>query len=156
MTINIEQVVAAKSEVFVAMLMTQENTSLTEELENMYELLIDPVLTDLDYTPYRVDRDFGAHNLAKTIIAGIEQVAVVLVDLTKDPDRGPSGNVLFEAGYAKGIGKPVVWLCREDVATRCTPFDLLPYSQVRWKSAGLAKRKDELREKLKIHVSVPV
>lgn len=67
-----------------------------------------PALTDTGHTPYRVD--FAAHNnkIDDEIIAEIRRSKLVIVDTT-----GARPNTYYEAGFAKGLGIPVLWCCNE-------------------------------------------
>ena len=70
----------------------------------------------------------------------IRDSAFVLVDLTHD-NRG----AYWEAGYAEGLGKPVLYICEkskfEDTQTH---FDTNHSTTVCWNSANPAKFKDDL------------
>ena len=65
-----------------------------------------PALRAVGLDPYRVD--FNDHNdsIDDRIIAAIRSSRVMIADLT-----GLRGGVYFEAGYAKGLGIPVIWTC---------------------------------------------
>ena len=55
--------------------------------------------------------------------------AGVLADVTEQ-----RSGVYFEAGYALGLGLPVIWSVRKDDAKN-VHFDTAQYSQIRWESA---------------------
>ncbi len=66
-------------------------------------------------------------NIMRVQIAG---AAFVLADLT----HGNPG-AYWEAGYAEGLGKPVVYMCRKDVfEMRGTHFDTNCCTTVPWSS----------------------
>jgi len=43
--------------------------------------------------------------------------------------------VYFEAGYALGLGRPVIWTCREDRMDQDRHFDTTQYNHVVWRDA---------------------
>lgn len=73
------------------------------------------------------------------IIAEIRIAGLVVADFT-----GGRGGVYYEAGYAQGLGIPVVWTCREDYfREKGVHFDTRQYNHIVWRDAA------DLREKLK-------
>jgi hypothetical protein len=67
-----------------------------------------PALADTGYSPYRVD--LAAHNdkIDNKIVAEIRRSKIVVVDAT-----GARPNAYFEAGFAMGLGIPVIWCCSD-------------------------------------------
>jgi hypothetical protein len=67
---------------------------------------IQPALVETGYKPYRID--FEAHESAidDEIIAALRRSKLVIVDAT-----GGRPNAYFEAGFAMGLGVPVIWCC---------------------------------------------
>jgi nucleoside 2-deoxyribosyltransferase len=53
----------------------------------------------------------------------------VVADITEQKN-----GVDFEAGYARGLGLPVIWSVRKDDAKN-VHFDGAQYKQIRWESA---------------------
>jgi len=49
-----------------------------------------------------------------------------VIDLT-----GHRNGVYFEAGYAKGLGREVIWTCNEEDGKN-THFDADHFNQIRW------------------------
>jgi len=70
------------------------------------------------------------------IVAEIRRSGLVVADLT-----GDRGGVYFEAGFAKGLGIPVIWCCRNDWFEK-VHFDANHYNFIVWKTPN------ELAEKL--------
>jgi len=54
---------------------------------------------------------------------------------------GHRGSVYFEAGFAMGLGKPIIWSCRKDYFKDCQ-FDTRQYNHIEWENA------EELYKKL--------
>ena len=50
----------------------------------------------------------------------------------------------WEAGYAEGLGKPVIYTCREDVM-KDTHFDTNHHLIVKWTTKGIADAVDRLK-----------
>ena len=64
---------------------------------------------------------------------------MVVADFT-----GGRGGVYYEAGYAQGLGIPVVWTCRQDYFDKeGVHFDTQQYNHIVWDDPA------DLREKLK-------
>ena len=70
------------------------------------------------------------------IIAQIRRSGIVVADFT-----GQRQSVYFEAGFALGLGRQVIWTCRADSVSDLH-FDTRQYNHIAWKDP------DELREKL--------
>lgn len=68
----------------------------------------EPALTDTGHKPYRID--LAAHNnkVDDEIIAEIRRSKILIVDVT-----GARPNAYFEAGFAMGLGIPVIWCCND-------------------------------------------
>jgi hypothetical protein len=60
------------------------------------------------YKPFRVDQKEHNNDITDEIIAGIRGSKFLVADLT-----GHRNGVYYEAGFAKGLGIEVVWLCRK-------------------------------------------
>jgi hypothetical protein len=63
------------------------------------------------YRPYRVDRESHNNKIDDEIIANIRISRLVVADLT-----GVRPNVFYEAGFAHGLGIPVLLTCNESYA----------------------------------------
>ena len=56
--------------------------------------------------------------------------------------------VYYEAGFAQGLGLPVIWTCRKDVLDLdLVHFDTRQYAHIAWETSG------ELRDKLSKRIS---
>jgi hypothetical protein len=90
------------------------------------------------YSAYRVDSAQHNGKIDDRIIADIRESGLVVADFT-----GQRGGVYFEAGFALGIGIPVIWTCRADHEKELH-FDTRQYNHILWASPGeLAARLDE-------------
>ena len=94
---------------------------------------------DTGFSMMRVDMQEYNDKICERIIAEIKKSRFLIVDVT-----GHRHAVYFEAGYAMGMGLPVIWTCREDHKPDCHKiFDTRQYNHIFWKTP------DELREKLR-------
>ncbi|HFK1518204.1 TPA: nucleoside 2-deoxyribosyltransferase [Bacillus cereus] len=97
------------------------------EMDSVYKNAIAMAVKEAGYDPIRIDKVEHNNKIDDEIIAKIKQSKFVIADFT-----GHRGGVYFEAGYAMGLGKPVIWTCREDDLTNLH-FDTRQYSHIVWK-----------------------
>ena len=84
----------------------------SNELDNVYINAIKPAIEDkafYDYVAVQVGKKEHNNDITDEIIAGIRSCHFMIADMT-----GYRGGVYFEAGFAKGLGKPVIFTCRKD------------------------------------------
>ena len=84
-----------------------------------------PALGNAGYKPVRIDRKERSGRIDDEIIAGIRRARFLVCDLTCGlpacPDSGSEmtaaacGSIHYEAGFAHGPGKLVIWTCRKDL-----------------------------------------
>ncbi len=102
------------------------------------------------YTPHRVDEDnLHSDKLDDRVMAGIRRSRIVVADFTCEefcragsatPEGLTNGNVYYEAGFAHGLGLPVIYTCREDCQDYLR-FDTRQINHILWKdSVDLARR----------------
>jgi nucleoside 2-deoxyribosyltransferase len=65
------------------------------------------------------------------IIVELKQCRFVIADVTF-----AAAGVYFEAGYALGMGRPVIWTCRTDRHRTDMHFDTRQYNHILWESAA--------------------
>ena len=75
------------------------------------------------------------------IIAEIRRSRFIVADFTQG-DSGPRGGVYYEAGFAHGLGLPVIFTCKEGDKDELH-FDTNHYNHIVWTTP------EDLREKLK-------
>lgn len=80
------------------------------------------------YHPFRVDNREHNDDITDEILAGIRTSRFVLADFT-----GQRNGVYYEAGFAAGLGKPVVRTVRED-ETNDLHFDTRQLNHIRWRA----------------------
>jgi hypothetical protein len=83
-------------------------------------------IEDAGYKSMRVDQKEHANKIDDEIIAEIRRSAFLVSDFT-----GHRGGVYFEAGFAMGLGLPVIWTCRKDHISDLH-FDIRQYNCIDW------------------------
>jgi len=102
--------------------------SFSSAMKPMWTDAIKPAIQNAGYTPYRVDEEPHSDNIIFRIMAEIKNSRFVVADVTEQKN-----GVYFEAGYALGLGLPVIWTVRKDDAKN-VHFDTAQYNQIRWES----------------------
>jgi nucleoside 2-deoxyribosyltransferase len=106
------------------------------------------VETDCGLQVLRVDRVEHNDNITDRILAGIRSAQFVVADFT-----GQRPGVYFEAGFAMGLGRTVIWTCRADEKDAIR-FDTRQYNHIFWTDPADLRRR--LAERIKATVSIPV
>ena len=110
-----------KDQAFVAMAFAQS-------LRPAWELGIRDALRKAGYSPYRVDADEHLDRIDAKLIAEIRNSRFLVADVTLQRP-----GVYFEAGFAIGLGLPVVWTVRKDDLQN-VHFDTRQYNHVVWET----------------------
>jgi hypothetical protein len=110
------------------------------DMTRAYDEGIAPAVERLGYRPIRIDRQEHINKIDDEIIAEIRRAAFVIADFSCGPD-GVRGGVYYEAGFAAGLGIPVIHMVREsDVGT--LHFDTRQINHIVWSDPA------DLRQKL--------
>jgi nucleoside 2-deoxyribosyltransferase len=115
-----------------------------ESLTGIYDSGFQIGILNAGYNPIRIDRVEHTNRIDDEIIAGIRNSRFIVADFT-----GHRGGVYFEAGYALGLGLPVIWCCRIDDVENLH-FDIRQYNCIVWENA------DDLAEKLSRRIAASV
>jgi nucleoside 2-deoxyribosyltransferase len=136
---NLESVAGriTSKQVFVAM-------SFDDSLTAAFKDGITKALTLASYEPMRVDLKEHNDKICDVIISEIRRSKFLVADFTLHRP-----GVYFEAGYALGLGLPVIWTCRQDEVEKAH-FDTRQYNHIVWKDP------DELCEKLKRRIEATI
>ncbi len=106
------------------MAMAYSNLALT----NIYREQLRPATKQAGFDLRRLDEEPPAGLLDARLRVEIQLARFVVADLT-DANAG----AYWEAGYAEGLGKPVIYTCRHDVfTTRGTHFDTSHHHTIKW------------------------
>ena len=88
---------------------------------------VEKAIKDAGFEPMRVDLKEHNSKICDAIIAEIRKSRFMVADFT-----GHRGGVYYEAGFAQGLGIPVIWTCREAEIDK-THFDTRQYNHIAWK-----------------------
>ena len=99
--------------------------------EDAYVKGIVPALTISGYRPVRIDKKEHNNKIDDEIIAEIRRSRFLVADFTCEP-KNVRGGVYYEAGFAQGIGIPVIWTCK-DTSINELHFDTRQYAHIVWK-----------------------
>lgn len=130
-----------------------------DEMNSVYNNAIKPAIESEEcgkFKAFRVDNHEHNNDITDEIIAGIKKSRFIIVDLT-----GYRGGVYYEAGFAKGLGKPVILTCRKDwfdgqlddngrIIKEKVHFDINHLNIIVWENELDLKNRLELRIKATI------
>lgn len=120
---------SSTNQVFIAM-------NFDKEFGACYTSGIKRALDETGYKPYRIDYEEHVDRIDDKILSEIKRSKFIVAEFT-----GQKHGVYFEAGYALGLGIPVIWICHE-VDKDSLHFDTRQYNHILWDD------KDDLKEKL--------
>ena len=118
-----------KMQVFIAM-------SFAKDMRSVWTNGIKPAIEKAGYRPYRIDKEPHSDMIDVKIMAEIKNSRFLVADVTQQRN-----GVYFEAGYALGLGLPVIWCVKED-DLKNVHFDTRQYNHITYQT------EDELKEKL--------
>ena len=102
-------------------------------MNDVYEKGFRTAIEAAGYTPLRIDRKPDLiGKIDDEIIAEIRRSRFVVADFTHD-ERGARGGVYYEAGFAHGLGLPVIFTCRKDMIDE-THFDTRQFNHILWEN----------------------
>jgi nucleoside 2-deoxyribosyltransferase len=136
---RLQQVNVASGMGFVAM-------SFRDEFTPLYAHGIEPGIQAAGYNAIRVDRKEHNNRIDDEIIASIKQSRFLVADFTLN-----RGGIYFEAGFAMGLGLPVIWLAREDQLAE-VHFDNRQYNFITWCEGTW----DELCDRLRFRIEATI
>lgn len=105
--------------VFIAM-------AFTSDLVSAWNEGIRPGVEAAGLRPIRIDKREHNEKICDLIVAEIRKSCLIVADVTEHRQ-----GVYFEAGFALGLGIPVVWCCRRDQLDECH-FDTRQYNHIVW------------------------
>jgi nucleoside 2-deoxyribosyltransferase len=97
-------------------------------------------IRDAGYRPHRVDDVHHVDQISDRIIADIRRSRFVVADLT-----GHRQGVYYEAGFARGLDKPVFYTCRDDEKDKIH-FDIRQFNCIMWTEPG--RLAQQLRDRI--------
>ena len=108
-----------------------------DEVQPLWAEVIEPSIRASGYEPLRIDTKQHNGKIDDEIMASIRTARFVVADFT-----GNRGGAYCEAGFAHGLGLPVVFMCRDGDDLH---FDIRQYNCIFWKLENL----DDARARLK-------
>jgi hypothetical protein len=97
-----------------------------DSVTSLWTDAIYPAIEHAGFEPKRIDQHEHNNKIDDEIIAMLRQSKFVVADYT-----GNRGGVYFEAGFALGLGLPVIWTCRNDFLEQIH-FDTRQYNFITW------------------------
>ena len=114
---------------------------LHEDMDDVYKNGIEPAIEDAGYKPMLISNKEHINKIEDEIIAEIRRSRFVVADFTHNTRKGVRGSVYYEAGFAHGLGLPVIFATRQKQVEKLH-FDTSHYSHIAWKS------EEDLRDQL--------
>ncbi len=108
----------------------------SDETRTAYESGIEPAISAAGFTAIRIDRKEHNNEIPDEIIAEIRNSEFMVADFT-----GQRAGVYYEAGFAMGLGRTVIWCCRKDEIGKLH-FDTNHKNHIDWETP------EDLRERL--------
>ena len=97
-----------------------------ETLKPVYCNGFEPALKQTGYLPIRLDLEEHNEKICDRVLSQIRKSGLLVADVTNQ-----RASVLFEAGFAFGLGIPVIWTCRSSEED-ALPFDTRQYPHIFW------------------------
>ena len=111
------------SQAFVAMW-------INDRTEAAFEKGLRPGIEDAGYEALRIDKKEDVVKIDDEIMSEIRASRFLVTDFTHG-DGGARGGVYFEAGFAQGLGLPVIYTCHRDMV-EYLHFDTRQYAHILW------------------------
>ena len=99
-------------------------------MDDAYENGIAPAIESAGFSAKVINRDPTVDKIDDAIVAEIRKSKFIVADFTHG-DKGARGGVYFEAGFAMGLGIPVIYTCRKDMIDE-VHFDTRQYNHIVW------------------------
>ena len=111
-----------------------------DEMREVYVKGLEPAVRDAKYRVKKADSEPHNEWIMNQVLGDIRIAPFVVADFT-----GHAEGVYYEAGFAKGLGKPVIHTCKAS-DFREAHFDTKQINHVLWDSPA------DLRAKLREHI----
>ncbi|WP_419921972.1 hypothetical protein [Candidatus Poriferisodalis sp.] len=121
-----------------------------DSTNDLFECGIRPAIEHAGYRPRRIDQVATLNKIDDQIIAEIKRSRFLVADFTHG-DEGVRGSVYYEAGFAHGLGIPVIFT-GDKQQTNKLQFDTRQYPHILWSDhtelrSELANRIEALLDK---------
>jgi nucleoside 2-deoxyribosyltransferase len=111
-----------------------------QEVYPLWIEAIEPAIRAAGYEPLRIDSKQHNGKIDDEIMASIRAARFVVSDFT-----GNRGGVYYEAGFAHGLGLPVIFMCREGDDLH---FDVRQYNCIFWTPDRLQDAHERLKNRI--------
>ncbi|MDE2737557.1 MAG: hypothetical protein OXI72_24405 [Gemmatimonadota bacterium] len=119
-----------------------------EKMKKVYEEGLKPAIENAGYKSMRIDRKPDLDKIDDEIIKEIRQSLFLVADMTHGKN-GARGGVYYEAGFAYGLGKSVIYTCHKDmIKEEKIHFDTRQYAHITWEEENLEKLRKELHDRI--------
>jgi len=125
---GMKDAVALSKKCFVAM-------SCSEEMREIYENGIRRAVEEAGYEPIFIEREEHNEKICDLIIAEIRVSKFIIADVT-----GQRQNVYYEAGFAQGLNRDVIWTCKQNEIGQ-VHFDTRQYNHISWENSENLRKK---------------
>ena len=122
---SLQTKVVANEQAFVAMWFDSS-------MDDAYKDGFFPAIDKAGYKPLRIDKKHHVNKIDDEILAEIRRSRFIVSDFTCEPSK-VRGGVYFEAGFAMGLGIPVIWTARAG-SEKDLHFDTRQYNHIVWDS----------------------
>ena len=112
------------------------------EMRFLYEQLFAPAIRNCGFEPLRVDGREHNGKIDDEIVASIRRARFVVADFS-----GHRSGVYYEAGFAHGLGLPVIFTCR-DTDLQNLHFDVRQYNTIDWNQSHLGDASERLTNRI--------
>lgn len=102
--------------------------------KSIYREGMAPAISDAGYKPFRVDDDSHNQRIDLRILNEIKRSRFLVADVT-----GHRQGVYYEAGYAEGLGIPVIWSVQKSDLKKAH-FDTRQFRHIEWETAEDLKK----------------
>lgn len=119
-----------------------------KSVDSLWSKAIEPAIRDAGYQPLKINEKEHVNRIDDEIFADIRRSRFVVADFTHGVS-GVRGGVYFEAGFAQGLGLPVIWTCRKDMLSEDKlHFDIRQYNFLEWSEDNLDDFKNRLQKRI--------
>ena len=112
----------------------------SDEVLPLWTEVIAPAITSAGYEALRIDSKQHNGKIDDEIMASIRASKFVVSDFT-----GNRGGVYYEAGFAHGLGLPVIFMCRTGDELH---FDIRQYNCIFWTPDKLQEAQSQLKNRI--------
>lgn len=112
-----------------------------EQLDRLFENVLRPAVKQTGFDLFRLIDRPKAGLIDNRLRVEIQTSRFLIADLTHE-----NAGAYWEAGYAEGLGKPVIYTCEKNKFETCkTHFDTNHHLTVKWDSNGSTEMVEELK-----------